>query len=169
MKKYYVVMLLIALLCFTACAAPIESVPAAATAAPVETQEPTPAVMVTPQPAATPDPTATPTPAPVLVYESETISVYYVGFDNDEFMPGLIFNVANKSEQDFSFSFDAIAINGKTEHPMFAVDILAGTECEYFCDVSTIEGVNTLTAKMYTYDDEGYTIEEFKVKDVPLN
>lgn len=102
----------------------------------------------------------------VLVYDDEYITVYYVGSDND--MPGLKFKVANKSDQDIRFAFDEIAVNGATEQPAYAADILAGTEAEYTCDVSTLEGMETLTAKLFIGDNEGYEIKEGSIKDIPL-
>ena len=103
---------------------------------------------------------------PKMVYDDEYITLYYIGVDDD--MPGLKFNVVNKSEQDIRFSVDEIAVNGTTEQTAYATDILAGTEVEYICDVSTLDGLEALTAKLFIGDSEGYEIKEGSIKDMPL-
>ena len=106
--------------------------------------------------------------APVFVYDDEMFTLHYIGTDT-EYSPSLIFNVANKTERDIGFYFDTIAVNGETESPAFIVEVLAGTEAEYWCDVSTIEGLDKLTANICITDSDGYTIKECSIKDVPLN
>lgn len=108
------------------------------------------------------------TVAPVFVYEDEMFTLHYIGTDI-EYSPSLIFTVVNKSDQDIGFCFDAIAVNGVTEYPAFIVELLAGTEGEYWCDVSTLDGLETLTANICITDSEGYTIKECSIKDVPLS
>lgn len=106
--------------------------------------------------------------APVFIYDDEMFTLHYIGTDV-EYSPSLIFTVVNKTEQDIGFCFDAIAVNGVTEYPAFIVELLAGTEDEYWCDVSTLEGLDTLTANICITDSEGYTIKECSIKDVPLS
>lgn len=110
----------------------------------------------------------TKTAAPAFIYDDEMFSLYYIGVDN-EYSPCLVFNVVNKTEQDIGFCFDAISVNGATEYPAFIVDVLAGTETEYFCDVSTTDGLESLTANICITDSEGFTIKECKINDVPLS
>lgn len=105
--------------------------------------------------------------APVFVYSDEMFTLHYIGTDT-EYFPSLVFNVANKTEQDIGFYFETIAVNGKTESPAFIVEVMAGTEAEYWCDVSTIDGLETLTANICITDSEGYTIKECSIKDAPL-
>ena len=105
---------------------------------------------------------------PVFVYEDEMFTLHYMGNDV-EILPSLIFKVVNKSEQDIGFCFDSIAVNGVTEYPAFIVEVLAGTEGEYWCDVSTVDGLETLTANICITDSDGYTIKECSLKEVPLS
>lgn len=102
----------------------------------------------------------------ILVYEDSYVKVVYTGIDYEE--TGLTFEITNKSQQDFSFAFDSILVNSKTEVPVYSAEILAGSMADYVCDVSSIDNINAITGNMYIYDSDGCTIEKFSVKDVSI-
>ena len=100
------------------------------------------------------------------VYEDSYIKIVYTGIDNEE--PGLVFNITNKTSKNFSFAFNSILVNGKTEEPAYSTEVLANSKVKYVCDVSSVENINAITAKMYIYDSDGYDIEHFEVKDIAI-
>lgn len=103
--------------------------------------------------------------SPVKVYEDSKIKVTFTGYDYED--TGLLFEIENKSKQNFSFSCESILVNGKTEIPVYSTDVLSGSKNTAICDVSTTD-IKTLTAEMEIYDSDGYEIEKFSVKDVKL-
>lgn len=100
------------------------------------------------------------------IYEDSYIKVIYVGRDKEE--NGLLFEITNKSDKNFSFCFDSILIDGKTEVPAYSTEIIAGSKAEHLCDVSSIDNIESLTATMAIYDSDGFEIKDFSVKNIPL-
>ena len=103
--------------------------------------------------------------SPVKVYEDSKVKVTYTGINEEE--SSLVFEVENKSNQNITFAFDSILINGETETPASSTEIMANSKNKALCDVSNTN-IDTLTSKMYIADSDGYEIENFSVKDVKI-
>lgn len=100
------------------------------------------------------------------IYEDSYIKIIYVGKNKEE--NGLLFKITNKSNENFSFCFESILVNGETEEPVYSTEVISGSEVEYLCDVSSVDKIETLTATMCIYDSNGFEIKDFSVKNIAL-
>lgn len=100
----------------------------------------------------------------IEIYTDDKIDVKLTKID-DEYNE-ITFEVYNKTETTINFTLDLIEINGKTESPGFATEILSKTTAESCTYVSSTKDLTYLTAEFYIYDEDGYTISEFDVENI---
>lgn len=102
----------------------------------------------------------------ILIRDDEYVKMTLVSIDKE--YNEICFDVENKTNQTISPAVELIEIDGKTESPAFIQSILANTIGQHCTYVSSVKNLTHLTAEIIIWDDDGSSIEKFRVKKLEL-
>lgn len=118
--------------------------------------------------------TATPTDATeepeeiaVQVLDNDILTLTYTGIEKDG--EGIMFSVHNKTDKYINVYFSTIVVDGRTEEPMMGIDIEAGEDDDYLCDVTQVQSFDTLTGILVVDDEDGNNVDSIYIDNVPLS
>jgi hypothetical protein len=113
------------------------------------------------------DATVEPEEIAVQVLDNDMLTLTYTGIDEDG--EGILFLVQNKTDKYINVYFNTIVVDGRTEEPMMGIDIEAGDEDEYICDVSEVQSLSTLTGILVIDDEDGNNLDSIYLDKVSLS